>query len=87
MFILALIAQLIFYLLFMIWQEYAGTLLALILGSICLAIWILSYIVEWIQPSRVSKQYYYLMLSAWIAPFLSILLFIILRGEISWLNQ
>ena len=86
MFLPTLIAQLIFYLLFMIWQEYAGFLLAAIIGSISLAVWVISYIVEWIQPSRVSKKYYTFMLAGWIAPFLAIIMFIALRGEIGWLT-
>lgn len=82
----ALIGQLLFYLLFMLWDEYVGTLIALIIGVICFFIWVLSYMVEWIQPSRVTKTYYVLMLSGWIAPFVAVILFIALRGEVSWLN-
>ncbi|MEL6141422.1 MAG: hypothetical protein AAFU67_07370, partial [Bacteroidota bacterium] len=87
MFLPSLIGQLIFYLLFMLWQEYAGFLLALIIGCISFAIWGISHIVEWIQPSRVSKKYYAFMLAGWIAPFMAIILFIALRGEVSWLNR
>lgn len=86
MFLPALIGQLLLYLLLMLWDEYIGTLLALIIGAICLSIWLLSYVVEWIQPSRVSKHYYSLMLSGWVSPLLAVILFIALRGEVSWLQ-
>lgn len=86
MFFPALIGQLFLYLLLMLWDEYTGTLLAAILGAICFSIWGLSYVVEWIQPSRVSSKYYQFMLAGWIAPLLAIILFIGLRGEVSWLR-
>ncbi|MCP9235067.1 hypothetical protein [Lewinella sp. JB7] len=84
-FALLLIAQLIVYALLMLYDEYAGTLLALILGSICLAIWILSHVVEWVQPSRVSRKYYTYLITAWLAPFLALAAFIALRGGVGWL--
>ena len=70
----------------MLWQEYAGMLLSIILGAICLALWLLSYLVEWVEPSRVSKSYYRYMLAGWLAPALALLLYTLLRGgRIDWL--
>ncbi len=69
----------------MLFDEYAGTLLALILGAICLAIWVLSHLVELVQPSRVSRSYYTYLITGWIAPFLALATFIALRGGVGWL--
>lgn len=85
-FFLALAVQLLLYLLLMLYDEYAGQLLAMILGAICLAIWVISLIVELIQPSRVKRIYYLLMVSGWLAPALALVGFILLRGEIGWLT-
>ncbi|CAH1000455.1 hypothetical protein LEM8419_01608 [Neolewinella maritima] len=82
---LLLIGQLIIYSLLMLADEYAGTLLAAILGTICFAIWGLSHLVELVQPSRVSKSYYTYVLTGWVAPALALIGFIYLRGGIGWL--
>jgi hypothetical protein len=84
-FALALVGQLIIYSLLMLLSEYAGTLLALIVGGIALAVWVISHVVELIEPSRVSRQYYQLLLATWVAPFLALVAFIALRGGIGWL--
>ncbi|THH41317.1 hypothetical protein [Neolewinella litorea] len=82
---LALLGQLIAYLLLMLVNEYFGTLLALLIGSIALAVWCLSYVVEWVQASRVSPAYYRYVLTVWVAPLVALLGFILLRGGIGWL--
>ncbi|MBB4077810.1 hypothetical protein GGR28_000411 [Lewinella aquimaris] len=84
-FALLLIAQLIFYSLLMLYDEYAGTLLAVILGAICLAIWGLSHVVEWVQPSRVTRDYYTYLITGWLAPLLALTAFIALRGGVGWM--
>ena len=82
----ALLGQIIFYLLLMLYNEYAGQLLAIILGAIFMAIWVISLIVELIQPSRVKKNYYRYMITGWVAPALALVVFVLLRGEIGWLS-
>ena len=82
---LALMGQLILYLLLMLYDEYFGTLLALLIGAIALAVWSLSYIVEWVQASRVSRAYYHYLLTCWVAPLVALCGFILLRGGIGWL--
>ena len=84
-FTLALLIQLTLYLLLLFFSPYTGTLLAAILGAIALSVWLLSYVVEWIQPSRVSRAYYSYVLSAWVAPFLALLGYVVLVGSIGWL--
>lgn len=84
-FLLALLLQLIAYLGLLAVNDYVGTLLALIIGGIALAIWALSHLTEWIAPSRVSRHYYAYVLSAWLAPLAAVLAYVVLRGEFAWL--
>ncbi|MTB53110.1 hypothetical protein [Lewinella sp. W8] len=84
--ILMIIGQLIVYLLLMLFDEYFGQLLAMIVGAISLAVWAISHIVEWIEPSRVKRDYYQYMLSGWVGPALALALFILLRGGIGWMS-
>lgn len=84
-FFLALLFQLIAYLALLAVSDYVGTLLALVIGVIALAVWALSHLTEWIEPSRVSRHYYGYVLSAWLAPFTAVLAYIVLRGEFAWL--
>lgn len=83
--ILMILGQIIIYALLMLANEYAGFLLGVILGSISFAVWAVSHIVELIQPSRVTKTYYGFVLSAWVAPLITVLGFIALRGGIGWM--
>ena len=78
--------QIIFYLLLMLFDEYLGTLLAVIIGAISLAVWLISHVVEWIEPSRVSRTYYSIMLSGWLAPAVALALFVGLRGQVGWMS-
>lgn len=82
---LAFLLQLIAYLLLLAINAYAGSLLAMILGLIAFGIWGLSHVTEWISPSRVTREYYRYMLSAWLAPLVAVIGFILLRGDIGWL--
>jgi hypothetical protein len=84
--ILMILGQIIIYALLMLANEYAGFLLGVILGSISFAVWVISHIVELIQPSKVTKAYYWYVLSAWVAPLITVLGFIALRGGVGWLN-
>lgn len=82
------IGQLLLYWLLLLADEYLGTLLAGILAAVAFAVWSLSYVVEWISPSKVSKKYYGIILTTWLAPLLAILTFLLLRGgQVSWLQN
>ena len=83
---LATLAQVTAYLLLMLLNEYAGTLFAVIIGAICLSVWSISHMVEWIEPSRVTTAYYRYTLTGWLAPALALALYVALRGEIEWMH-
>ncbi len=84
--LLMFLANVIVYSLLLLYDDYAGFLLAVILGAISFAVWGISHIVEWIQPSRVSPNYYGLVLAGWLGPLVAVLGFIALRGGLGWLN-
>ena len=83
-FTLALLVQLTLYLVILFFSPYTGTVLSAILGAIALAIWLLSYVVEWVQPSRVPRYYYAFVLSAWVAPLLALITYVALNGTLAW---
>lgn len=82
----ALLLQVILYLLVLLVNDYVGFVLALILGGIGFAVWGLSHVIEWISPSRVSPLYYRLVLSAWLAPLLSVVMFTLTKGGLDWIK-
>ena len=84
--ILAFLLQLLAYLGLLLLNEYAGTLLAAILVSIAFLTWLLSLIVEWIEPSRVPRSFYRYTLTAWLAPAVALAAYVALRGKIEWLT-
>ena len=83
---LMILGQVIAYGLLLLANEYAGFLLASILGSIAFFVWLISYVVEWIQPSRVTRTYYGFVLSCWLGPLIALIGFTALRGGIDWMN-
>ncbi len=82
----ALLVQLVFYLGLLLFDDYAGSLLAIILGSICLSVWLISLAVELIEPSRVSKTYFQAVLSGWLAPAAALLTYSLLHNGFDWLQ-
>ncbi|PHI18561.1 hypothetical protein CEQ90_17210 [Lewinellaceae bacterium SD302] len=82
----ALLIQLVLYMGLMVVDDYAGGLLAIILGAICFSVWGISHLVELIQPSRVKKTYYRLMLTGWVAPAIAFIAILLLKGGFDWLR-
>jgi len=85
--ILMILGQMIIYGLLLLFDEYAGFLLATIIGAIAFAVWGISHIVEMIQPSRVTKTYYGFILSSWVGPLLALVGFTLLRGGVGWMTD
>ena len=84
--LLYLVAQTILYGLLFLISDYAGTLLAAIIGAIAFAVWVISWLTELIQRSKVSRTYYTFILSAWLAPLLALVGWVLLRGRLEWLG-
>ena len=78
--------QFIIYMALWLWDTYIAVLVSSILGSICLLILIISLLLEWIEPSKVPKWYFWLMGISIATPLLTGLVYILLLGgEIDWL--
>ena len=85
-YLLSFLTLLCLFLATMVYDEYLGTLAAVLLGVICLAVWIISYVVEFIEPSRVRPAYYRYLLTGFLAPALALVLYLALRGQIEWMT-
>lgn len=73
-----LLIQVVLYLLLWLSYEYLARLLSILLGAIFFAIWVVSVIVEWIEPSKVPRQYFRFLLASFLAPLLAAGLFVVL---------
>lgn len=75
-------------LLIAIWllNDYYGTLTSGIWGSLCLFILVVSLLVEWIEPSRVPKVYFWFMFAAVLASVVSAAIYLSFFGELDWLE-
>lgn len=78
------LAQLVLYIAIFLWDDHVGFLLCLIFAVISFAIVVISYIVEFIEKSRVPSWYYQLLWICVICPVL-VLLFFSRIGEIRFL--
>ncbi len=81
----AFLVQVIIYLLIWLWDDYLATILSLVLGSIALSLYLLSYLVELVDKSSVPWVYYRLMLLCFLAPLIGAILGILLKNGLSWL--
>lgn len=84
--VLLILGQAIVYALLMLLAEYAGFLIAVILGSIAFCVWLISHLTELIEPSQVSNNYYGFVLSCWVGPLLAVVGFAALQGGFYWMN-
>lgn len=86
MLLIALLAQFLVYLLLLVFDDYVGSVISLIMAAICLGIWVVARLVEWVERSRVSATYYRMMVVCFVAPLLALLTFGLLRGGFGWLQ-
>lgn len=71
-----------------LWNEYVGTYLSIILPGVMLVILILSVIADWIEPSRIPRWYYYLMIMSIVIPLaIGIFFMYIYHGRLEWLME
>lgn len=77
--------QTVLYLVLWVINEYMASLLSAIFICIFIAILVVSIIVELIEPSKVPKWYYKLMILSILAPLLAGGVYIgIMGGELAW---
>ena len=72
--------QAVIYAVIWLWNEYVATYITIIFPVMILLILLLSAIAEWIEPSRIPRWYYQLMLISVVIPILIGAIFYILYG-------
>ena len=78
--------QAILYLLVWLWNDYAATILSLSFAAIALFIVIIAFISELIEPSKVPRKYFYIMLISAFTPIIIGSFFMILKkGALDWM--
>ncbi len=78
-----------FILYFVLWlsNDYLATYVSVVFGGICLLVLIVSFIVEWIEPSKVPRSYFWWMAISAAAPLLTALIYMaLLGGELNWMG-
>lgn len=71
-----------------LWNEYVATYATIILPGVMAAILIISLIADWIEPSRIPKWYYYIMVISILIPLVVGMFFVyIYGGNLSWMNR
>lgn len=79
--------EFILYLLVWLWNDYVATILCLTFGCITFFILLISYLVEWISPSKVPTWYYRVMLASVLAPLAAALVYVgLMDGRLDWLE-
>jgi hypothetical protein len=81
------LAQIIFYSFLWFVNDYIATLLTVSFTGICIFILIVSIIAEWIEPSKVPRWYFYLMIASILAPIITAIFFLGLGLGTNWMNE
>ena len=80
--------QLVFYISLWLWNDYTATLVSIIFGTICLFVLVISLITEWIEPSKVPRWYFGMMVASILAPIVAAAIFVgFAYGQPDWLTQ
>lgn len=82
----AFLAQVVFYLLLWVVDDYMAVVVSLIIGSIAFAIFLLSKVIELVESSRVPKVYYRFIVICFIAPALAGVIGLLLLNGLSWVE-
>lgn len=70
-----------------LWDEYVASYFTIIFPGISLAILLIAGIADWIEPSRIPRWYYGLMVIAILIPLLvGALFYYIYQGRLEWLQ-
>ena len=82
----AFLVQVVLYLLLWVFDDYLAVVISLILGSIALAIFLLSKLIELVESSRVPKVYYRFVVLCFIAPAIAAIIGMFLLNGLSWVE-
>ena len=86
--ILIILIQAILYSSLWLWNEFVASYVTLVFPAMILVILLLSFIADWIEPSRISKWYYVIMIISIIVPIIiGGMFYFIYDGRIDWLKK
>lgn len=74
----------VIYLVLWLVNDYLASMISLILACICLAILLLSLLIELVERSKVPRWYYFFMAASVLAPILSGLIYYFISGQLNW---
>jgi hypothetical protein len=78
--------QAILYLLIWLWNDFAATIMSLSFSAIALFIIIIAGIAEAIEPSKVPRKYFYVMIISALTPIIIGSFFMLLKkGSLDWM--
>lgn len=80
-----LLLEIIFYFAIWMYDEYLGTMISIIFGSICLVILLTSMVVEKMEKSGVPPFFYKVLTVSVIAPIVAATIYNGIVGGIKWL--
>lgn len=87
-FISILLFQAVLYAGIWLWNQYVATYLTLIFPAILSVLLLLSSIADWIEPSRITKWYYLIMIGSILVPIIiGIIFYVMYGGRLDWLNN
>ena len=70
-----------------LWDEYVATYATIILPGVMAIILLLSLIADWIEPARIPKWYYYIMVISILIPLVVGMFFVYIDGgNLSWMK-
>lgn len=79
--------ELITYLIIWFANDYLGTIVTVIFTTITFCILLISFIVEWIEPTKVQRSYYQIMGISILAPLVAAIIYVgIVGGELYWFS-
>lgn len=80
--------QFIVYISLWLIDEFTATLISLSFAVITAIILIISFIVEWIEPSKVPRQYFILMFISVLIPIITAIIYLsFIGGDMDWLKK
>lgn len=80
--------QAVLYAIIWLWNEFVAAYITLIFPSMILLLLLLAIIADWIEPSRIPKWYYMLMIISAVIPVLiGAIFFFIYEGKLDFLTE
>ncbi len=87
-FILIILLQAILYSSIWLWNEFVASYITLVFPAMILVILLISAIADWIEPSRIPKWYYVIMIVSILVPIIiGGIFYAIYDGRIDWLKE